>query len=362
MLLERLTLQELRRQQKEKTDFYRALQSVLHRVGTRAWSVRLREDAFLPLFYTPWPGLESCALLVPGALSARPDESLADWSEESLRLILNELARTPGYSAWLISIPSTETAFGKLLTSQGFTHLNPEQAFLFGDEASRMQLYYRRRVDIKEEAWGLLPYPRGFLAVYGDALSVTESLFLSFSETLAPGRLRETLALFDCLDPHHSRIKTKTQLGDMIKLAEGFLQEQRELPSAVYQALCEAQEYFYGRRRSFEVPIRFAEGTQFQLRVWNQLKQVQYGETLTYTDLAQRTLLAEKNLSPKDPQLIRQARSMTRAVGAACSANPLSLFVPCHRIIGMDGKLVGYKDGLDIKDFLLNLELLGAHL
>lgn len=107
--------------------------------------------------------------------------------------------------------------------------------------------------------------------------------------------------------------------------------------------LCEAErqitEYLNGTRRQMDFPIRM-EGTPFQLRVWQALQQIPYGSTRSYGELA--TLLGNPGAS--------------RAVGMACNKNSLLLIVPCHRVIGANGKLTGFACGLDIKRHLLLLE------
>ncbi|MDD4160350.1 MAG: methylated-DNA--[protein]-cysteine S-methyltransferase [Synergistaceae bacterium] len=101
----------------------------------------------------------------------------------------------------------------------------------------------------------------------------------------------------------------------------------------------ELREYFKGRRKSFDISLA-PEGTDFQQRCWNALLKVPYGETRSYRDIA-RTVGSPRGF---------------RAVGMANNRNPIAIIIPCHRIIGHDGKLVGYGSGLDIKEFLLELE------
>jgi methylated-DNA-[protein]-cysteine S-methyltransferase len=98
-------------------------------------------------------------------------------------------------------------------------------------------------------------------------------------------------------------------------------------------------EYFEGRRRAFELPLA-PEGTPFQLRVWNALLEIPYGETISYGELAARI----------------GDRSASRAVGLANGSNPLPIVIPCHRVIGSNGKLTGYGGGLPLKERLLALE------
>ena len=98
-------------------------------------------------------------------------------------------------------------------------------------------------------------------------------------------------------------------------------------------------EYFAGERREFSVPLA-PVGNPFRQRVWQALRGIPYGELRTYAGLAE--LLGD--------------RSMAQAVGSANGHNPISIIVPCHRVVGADGSLVGYAGGLEHKQFLLELE------
>lgn len=99
------------------------------------------------------------------------------------------------------------------------------------------------------------------------------------------------------------------------------------------------EEYFAGIRKTFDLPLK-PKGTPFQLLVWEQLKQIPYGETRSYGEIAKAIG------NPK----------ASRAVGGANNKNPIGIIVPCHRVIGANGKLVGYAGGLDMKEKLLMLE------
>jgi len=110
------------------------------------------------------------------------------------------------------------------------------------------------------------------------------------------------------------------------------------LPRAVRQL----EEYFAGRRRDFDLPLRW-EGTAFQQRAWQALTEIPYGATWSYGEQAKRIG------SPK----------ASRAVGLANGRNPISILVPCHRVIGADGSLTGYGGGVERKRWLLAHE--GLH-
>lgn len=106
---------------------------------------------------------------------------------------------------------------------------------------------------------------------------------------------------------------------------------------------CERQlmEYFSGKRRSFDLPLHI-EGTAFQVRVWQAMKDIPYGETITYSELA-------KSIG---------SPGAARAVGSACGANPLAIILPCHRVLGKNS-LGGYAYGTEIKKVLLKIEKMG---
>jgi methylated-DNA-[protein]-cysteine S-methyltransferase len=107
----------------------------------------------------------------------------------------------------------------------------------------------------------------------------------------------------------------------------------------VRDAMRQLTAYFAGELRVFDLPLA-PEGTPFQRRVWQALREIEYGDTISYGELARRI---------GNP-------SASRAVGLANGSNPISIVVPCHRVIGANGKLTGYGGGLERKQWLLALE------
>ncbi|MCL1890142.1 MAG: methylated-DNA--[protein]-cysteine S-methyltransferase [Desulfovibrionaceae bacterium] len=116
---------------------------------------------------------------------------------------------------------------------------------------------------------------------------------------------------------------------------------ERSSPSSplLREAADQLAAYFAGRLRSFSLPLR-PSGTPFMLRVWEELRRIPYGRTASYKDIA---------IASGHPLAFR-------AVGQANHRNPLSIFIPCHRVIAHDGSLAGYGGGLEIKKHLLRLE------
>lgn len=107
----------------------------------------------------------------------------------------------------------------------------------------------------------------------------------------------------------------------------------------IEQAVRQLDEFFAGKRRVFDLPLLFV-GTDFQKKVWSELLNIPFGETISYKEMARRIGLP----------------TAVRAVANANGANPVSIFAPCHRVIGSDNSLTGYGGGLAAKEKLLKLE------
>lgn len=121
-----------------------------------------------------------------------------------------------------------------------------------------------------------------------------------------------------------------------------FTQPQKALlqtTELLSMATIQLDEYFQGKRTTFSLPFKLT-GTPFQLAVWKELQNIPYGQTTSYKEIAQ------KINKPK----------ACRAVGMANNKNPLPIIIPCHRVIGSNGKLIGYAGGLKLKNYLLELE------
>jgi methylated-DNA-[protein]-cysteine S-methyltransferase len=137
-------------------------------------------------------------------------------------------------------------------------------------------------------------------------------------------------ALIGIYYPQHWVKPERATLGDEVPLDSDPL---------LSEAARELNDYLDGERTVFEVPTA-TDGDDFQERVWALLRQIPFGETTTYGELAEQ--LGDKSLA--------------RMVGRAVGHNPLSIIVPCHRVVGKNSKLTGYAGGLERKQFLLDLE------
>lgn len=130
----------------------------------------------------------------------------------------------------------------------------------------------------------------------------------------------------------------EVRFGEEVPLGSVLCSDE-EAPALLRQTARELGDYFAGRLRRFTVPLA-PQGSEFQKKVWRALQTIPYGETRTYKDIA---LQIGHDLS-------------YRAVGMANNRNPIAILIPCHRVIGYDGKLTGYAAGLDIKGWLLDFE------
>jgi methylated-DNA-[protein]-cysteine S-methyltransferase len=124
--------------------------------------------------------------------------------------------------------------------------------------------------------------------------------------------------------------------GDRVPAADDVVEDDHPL---LDEAAAQLTEYFAGERTEFELRLD-PRGTEFQRAAWDALRTIPFGETLSYGEQAERM----------------GARGKARAVGAANGKNPISVIVPCHRVVGADGSLTGFAGGLDAKTWLLDHE------
>jgi methylated-DNA-[protein]-cysteine S-methyltransferase len=146
----------------------------------------------------------------------------------------------------------------------------------------------------------------------------------------------------------HAEIRS-TPVGKITVVADGnfviaihfgkTLDAEHEASGITGEVFVQLNEYFAGRRKRFDLKLRVS-GTTFQMAVWKCLRRIPYGQTISYGEIA---------------MAIGKPRA-SRAVGAACGCNPISILIPCHRVVGFDGRLTGLGGGLPIKRQLLALE------
>jgi methylated-DNA-[protein]-cysteine S-methyltransferase len=125
-----------------------------------------------------------------------------------------------------------------------------------------------------------------------------------------------------------------------ISFAKEMVQKSDFQPDVLKETIRQLDEYFIGVRKEFNLKLKPA-GTDFQFKVWEQVKKVAFGKTVSYLDIAIKT----------------GSKNNTRAVGLANGKNPIPIIIPCHRVIGVNGKLTGYAGGIEKKKWLLQHEL-----
>ncbi len=161
---------------------------------------------------------------------------------------------------------------------------------------------------------------------------------------------------------YHSPIGGITLASDGVALTGLWFDGQKHFAATLQGTVIEKPElqileqarrwldlYFSGARPDFLPPLA-PKGTPFQQKVWEILCDIPYGETMTYSEIAQRYVETLRATSQQS------AKTSARAVGCAVGRNPISIIIPCHRVIGADGSLTGYAGGFERKEYLLGIE------
>mgnify|MGYP002623974659 CR=1 FL=1 len=135
------------------------------------------------------------------------------------------------------------------------------------------------------------------------------------------------------------RLYIEENNGFIVKISFSKINSEIKESALIKYACNQLNEYFQGIRKYFDIPIK-PKGTEFQMKVWDKLLEIPYGETKTYKYIAESIGL----------------KKGYQAIGFANKKNPLPIIIPCHRVIGIDGNLTGYIGGLEIKSKLLKTE------
>jgi len=191
-----------------------------------------------------------------------------------------------------------------------------------------------------------IPFSKAVVAVAGDQEGLQALHFIRYGQPVDVMGLQEDAEWLGLLDPNGclvNRSEWTRLFPDQPAVVTG------QAPPCVWTAANQIIEYFAGHRTVFDVPVHLEQGSPFQQQVWRALSKIPFGTTWTYEALAAA-------MGGQDPAA---ARRMSRAVGSACGANPLPLILPCHRVIGKNGHLVGFSGGLDLKEYLLAHEIMG---
>lgn len=244
-----------------------------------------------------------------------------------------------------ILIPSSDLVSEKVLLD---CHMRQEalleEALYVGNKFEDAALFSLLDSEYPDYSVGFVAFKKGVVAVRGDNEVVEMMKFYSYGKEIE-GTLERNVAIHTGIADSNGVMKGEgaPEFKDLLDMP---------FPDEVKRCMMELYEYFSKRRTTFDINAKPLYGSDFQKKVWEKVSDVPYGVTRSYEDIAM-------DLTGQDKIA---ARNLTRAVGAACSDNPLPLLVPCHRIIGKDGRLIGFSGGLEIKEYLLNHEMFGIHM
>jgi O-6-methylguanine DNA methyltransferase len=276
---------------------------------------------------------------------------LAAFDDSCLAAILNKAFGDLDLYRLELALTPELKSFLPLFIEAGWREEGKMRFGLFDLLSQRHQdvvMYSILRPDWPEPGTAFVPFSKGVFAVTGTNEKLQETDFIRFGDTIRLQSQRESAELLGLLDESGKLISRQMIMEKTNK--ESFI-ACANIPEMIVQAAVQATEYFSGKRTTFDLPLDLEQGSDYQRRVWLKLAEIPYGSTWNYEELAY-------NLGPPD---WTAARKSARAVGSACSANPFPLILPCHRVIGKDGKLVGFTSGLDIKEYLLAHEMMGLN-
>lgn len=302
-------------------------------------------------------------LLDPDA--AAPTEQEA---EELLDLIFQHTGADETVKVISLHIPEEYAALAK--TTESLPIPNDGGRYSVGRSARGLEERWLRIFTFSKTVnwpytWVFVPAPSGLIGVSGNATQITYVKWFDYGKLVEDVGVRE-LCMADGFADDFGVMKDYSACaavgaagvaGSAVGIvsaplavgAVGTPPIERVVPDVLREAAKQLREYLAGERRAFDLPLVIKGGTGFQRRVWQTIGQIPYGATASYEEIGTAVAQGDRH----------RGRELSRSVGMACGANPLVVFVPCHRVIAKDGKLRGYAYGVERKDFLLSLELLG---
>jgi O-6-methylguanine DNA methyltransferase len=275
----------------------------------------------------------------------------APWSAPCLQAILDKAFQDLDIFRLEVGALPEDQLLQTVLGEVGMQFEGMSRGSQFDEDTKRhhdMMLYSILRPVRPGHGTAFIPFAKGVFAVTGNNEYVSESCLLHYGDALTQQDFREAAEQLGLLD-ERGRMAGHTEFHVLTK-GERYVCV-ASTPEIVRQAAAQIVDYFAGRRPNFDIPLDLSQGSTFQVKVWRLLAEIPYGSTWTYEELAHK--LAGSDWAA--------ARKLARAVGSACSANPLPLILPCHRVIGKDGRLVGFSSGLDMKEYLLMHEMMATH-
>ena len=268
---------------------------------------------------------------------------------ECLEDILSEVIKICFFSknAHKISASTEDTDIADILMSLGFIqeavlHDDKKQGSVYSDTG----LFYILKPMYRGYNYAFVPFQRGVVSVGGGMNFIDEVRFLSYGEAPEDAFVEECASYWGITDDEGKLLPRNAPEYDI------DLNSIDDLPAEVIRAAVEIKEFLLKKRDTFDINVKIIHATEFQISVWEEIRKIPYGATCSYEDIALK-------LTDND---LKKARKLTRAVGSACSDNPVPIIIPCHRVIGKNGMLMGFSGGIEFKDFLLQNELFASAL
>ncbi len=270
-------------------------------------------------------------------------------SADCLEDILDEVLRICFFTkeAHKISVMTDDEVLAEVLITLGFI-----QEAVLHDEIKRdgtfkdAGLFYILKPMYKGYNYAFVPFQRGVVAVGGSMDYIDEVRFLSYGSAPEDHFVSECACYWGITDDEGKLLPRNAPEYDI------DLNSIEDLPAEVIRAAVEIKEFLLKKRDTFDINVKITHATEFQISVWEEIRKIPYGATCSYEDIALK-------LTDND---LKKARKLTRAVGSACSDNPVPILIPCHRVIGKNGMLMGFSGGIEFKDFLLQNELFASAL
>lgn len=270
-------------------------------------------------------------------------------SADCLEDILNAVIKICFFNrnAYKLSLRTSDSDLAQIASSLGFV----QEAVLHDDIKNKSMfedtgLFYLLKPANRIYNYAFVPFQRGVVAVGGGMNYVDEVEFLSYGQKPDKDFIAECASYWGITDDEGNLLPRNAAEYDM------DLSYYEDLPAELVRASMQIKEFFLKKRDTFDINVSTPHATQFQMNVWDEIKKIPYGATCSYEDIALK-------LTGND---LKKARKLTRAVGSACGDNPVPIIVPCHRVIGKNGMLVGFAGGIEFKDFLLQNELFSTAL
>lgn len=288
-------------------------------------------------------------------LDSRATDDLSAW----IHLLIGEVFQTANIHRLELLLPLRLSHVGEHLLELGFERDGLLRDVLPLAKAWQdAELYSILREEQGMSQYAFIPFDPSVIVIYGSDKEIESVDFMQYGDRIELSRLFDTAFAAGIID-EHGICKRSEEAIKLLREPATVAAQDRELPKAVVTAIRQIREYLAGSRREFDFPVAENLGTDFQRSIWTILRDIPYGETRSYMEIA-LAHVENKDVQLSEKERRKKAQNLSRAVGMACGANQLCLYTPCHRVLGQDRKLTGFTGGIASKAALLDLELLNS--